>query len=78
MQHRRVDVYIALYLQECKTMHAQLAASIRHLKQAATHLHDAKLIIGTVNTRAAEFIERLLQATREQVRELELLHDKRD
>jgi hypothetical protein len=56
-------------------MHSQLAATIRHLKQAVTHLHDAKLIIETVNKTAAEFIERLVQATRQQVRELELINN---
>ena len=59
-------------------MHAQIAASLRHLKQALTHLHDAKLIIEGVNKTAAEFIERLVQGTREQIRELEVARDGQD
>jgi hypothetical protein len=60
-------------------MHAQIAASLRHLKQAVTHLHDARLIIDGVNKNAAHFIERLIQGTREQVKELELLvNDRQD
>ncbi len=56
-------------------MHAQIAASLRHLKQALTHLHDAKLIIEGVNKTAAEFIDRLVHGTREQIRELEAARD---
>ena len=59
-------------------MHAQIAASLRHLKQALTHLHDAKLIIEGVNKTAADFIERLVHATREQIRELEAAKDGQD
>jgi hypothetical protein len=60
-------------------MHAQIAASLRHLKQAVTHLHDARLIIEGVNKTAAQFIERLIQGTREQVKELELtINDSQD
>ncbi len=54
-------------------MQAQITASIRHLKQAAHHLHDAKLIIECVNKTAAQFIEGLLHGTREQIRELEAI-----
>ena len=54
-------------------MHVQIAASLRHLKQAAHHLNDAKLVIEGVNKTAAQFIEGLLQSTREQIRELEVL-----
>ena len=59
-------------------MHAQIAASLRHLKQALTHLHDAKLIIEGVNKTAAEFIDRLVQGTREQIRELEAAKERPD
>ena len=59
-------------------MHAQIAASSRHLKQALTHLHDAKLIIEGVNRTAADFIERLVHGTREQIRELEAAKDGHD
>ena len=54
-------------------MQAQITASLRHLKQAAHHLHDAKLIIEGVNKTAAQFIEDLLKGTREQIRDLEVL-----
>jgi ABC-type transporter Mla subunit MlaD len=60
-------------LKEANPMHAQIAASLRHLKQAVTHLHDARLIIEGVNKTAAQFIDRLTQGTREQIKELELL-----
>jgi hypothetical protein len=53
-------------------MHAQLAASLRHLKQALTHLDDAKLTIEAIDKTAAQYIEQLLVATREQIRRLEL------
>ncbi len=54
-------------------MQAQITASIRHLKQAAHHLLDAKLIIEGVNKTAAQFIEGLLKGTREQIRDLEVI-----
>jgi hypothetical protein len=59
-------------------MHAQIAATLRHLKQALTHLHDAKLIIETVNGAAAQFIGTLITATREQIRALELVNNRKD
>jgi hypothetical protein len=52
-------------------MYAQIAASLRHLKQAVIHLHDAKLIIAGVSKSAAEFIDTIIKATRAQVKELE-------
>ena len=59
-------------------MHAQIVATLRHLKQALIHLHDAKLIIEGVNKTAADFIERLVHGTREQIRELEATRDRND
>jgi hypothetical protein len=53
-------------------MHAQIAATLRHLKQAFTHLHDARLIIENVDKATAQVIGDLAQATREQIRRLEL------
>jgi hypothetical protein len=52
-------------------MHAQIAASLRHLKQAVTHLHDAKLIIEVIDKAAASYIEQLLRPTRDLVKHLE-------
>ena len=54
------------------------AASLRHLKQAVTHLHDAKLIIESVNKSAAQFIERLIHGTREQIKELDAINNRQD
>lgn len=54
-------------------MHFQIAATLRHLKQALHHLHDAKLIIEGVNKTAAHFIDALMQGTRDQIRELEVI-----
>lgn len=56
-------------------MHTQIAASLRHLKQAIIHLHDAKLIIETVDKAAAEYIELLVRATRDQTKRLEQVCD---
>jgi hypothetical protein len=56
-------------------MHAQIAASLRHLKQAVTHLRDAKLIIEAIDKAAAHYIEQLMQATRDQIRRLEHIND---
>lgn len=56
-------------------MHAQIAASLRHLKQALTHLHDARLIIEAIDKTAAHYIEQLVHATREQIKRLENLND---
>ena len=53
------------------SMYAQIAASLRHLKQAVIHLHDAKLIIAGLSQSAAEFIDTIIRATRAQVKELE-------
>lgn len=54
-------------------MHAQIAATLWHLKQAITHLHDARLIIEGADKSAAQTIGELMHATREQIRRLELL-----
>jgi hypothetical protein len=56
-------------------MHAQIAAALRHLKQAVTHLHDAKLIVEAIDKAAAHYIEQLIQAAREQIRRLEHVND---
>jgi hypothetical protein len=52
-------------------MHAQIAASLRHLKQAVTHLHDARLIIEVIDQTAAQYIEQLARAIRDQVKRFE-------
>jgi hypothetical protein len=44
---------------------------LRHLKQAVTHLHDAKLIIEVIDKAAASYIEQLLRPTRDLVKHLE-------
>ena len=51
-------------------MHTQIAATLRHLKQAFIHLHDARLIIENVDKATAQVIGDL--ATREQIRRLGL------
>ncbi len=56
-------------------MHAQIAATLRHLKQALTHLHDAKLIIEAIDKAAANYIEQLVRATRDQIKHFEQLND---
>jgi hypothetical protein len=56
-------------------MHAQIAASLRHLKQALTHLHDARLIVETIDKAAADYIEQLVRATRDQIKRFEQLTD---
>jgi hypothetical protein len=58
-------------------MHAQIAATLRHLKEALIHLHDAKLIIEVIDKTAAHYIEQLLQATRDQIKRLEGVNDGR-
>ncbi len=56
-------------------MHAQIAASLRHLKQAVTHLHDAMLIIQAIDKATAHYIEQLIGASRDQIKLLEQLLD---
>ena len=43
-------------------MQAQIAASLRHLKEAAAHLSDAALAIGDADKTASANIDHLLQA----------------
>jgi hypothetical protein len=52
-------------------MQAHLAATLRHLKEALTHLHDARLIIGGFDKLVAANLEILVRATREEIRKLE-------
>ncbi len=54
-------------------MHAQTAAALRHLKQAVTHLHDARLIIEGADKTTAQYIGELIHATREQIKRIELI-----
>ena len=56
-------------------MQAQIAATLRHLKQSVTHLHDAKLIIEVIDKAAAQYIEQLVRATRDQIKRFEQLDD---
>ncbi len=54
-------------------MHAQISASLHHLKQALSHLHNAKLIIEPADKVAAQSIEELVRATQSQIKRLEQL-----
>jgi len=52
-------------------MQAQIAASLRHLKEAAAHLSEAALAIGEADKLAAANIDHLLQAALAEIRRLE-------
>jgi hypothetical protein len=52
-------------------MHAQIDAGLLHLKQAVSHLHNAKLIIEAIDETASHSIEQLIRATRDQIKRLE-------
>ncbi len=43
--------------------------------EALTHLHDAKLIIGAIDKAAANYIDQLVRATRDQIKHFEQLND---
>jgi hypothetical protein len=55
-------------------MQAQIAASLRHLKESAAHLSDAALAIGDADELASANIEHLLHAVLAEIRRLERLH----
>lgn len=55
-------------------MQAQIAASLRHLKEAAAHLSEAALALGDADQTAAANIDRLLQSLSAKIRRLEQLH----
>ena len=59
-------------------MQAQIAASLRHLKEAVAHLSDAALAIGDADKMAAANIDHLLQAALTEIRRLELLNFRQD
>lgn len=59
-------------------MQAQIAASLRHLKEAAAHLSDAALAIGDADKMAAANINHLLLALLAQIRHLEQLNFQQD
>jgi len=59
-------------------MQAQIAASLRHLKEAAAHLSDAVLAIGDADKTSAANIDHLLQAAFAEIRRLELLNCPQD
>ena len=52
-------------------MQAQIAASLRHLKEAAAHLSEAACAIGDANKIGAANIEHILQAALAENRRLE-------
>jgi len=55
-------------------MQAQIAASLRHLKEAVAHLSDAVLAIGDTDKTASANIDHLLQGAVAEIRRLELLN----
>lgn len=59
-------------------MQAQIAASLRHLKEAAAHLSDAALVIGDADKLASANIDHLLQAALAEIRRLEQLYSRQD
>ena len=59
-------------------MQAQIAASLRHLKEAAAHLSEAALAIGEADKLAAANIDHLLQAALAEIRRLEELNSQQD
>ena len=59
-------------------MQAQIAASLRHLKEAAAHLSDAALAISDTDKMAAANIDHLLQAALAEIRRLEQLNSRQD
>ena len=58
-------------------MQAQIAATLRHLKEALTHLHDAALIIEGIDKATAQAIAELVKATRHQIKQIEFANDGR-
>ena len=52
-------------------MQAQIAASLRHLKEAAAHLSEAAGAIGEADQVAAANIDHILRATLTEIRHLE-------
>jgi hypothetical protein len=56
-------------------MHAQIAATLRHLKQALTHLHDTRFIIEGIDKIAAATIDQLVRATCDQIKRFEQAYE---
>ena len=54
-------------------MKAQIAASLRYLKQAAAHLSDAGLVLAGPDKTVSAGIDDLLRGVRAEIRRLELL-----
>ena len=52
-------------------MQAQVAASLRHLKEAAAHLSQAAVAIGEADELAAANIEQILRVALAEIRRLE-------
>jgi len=52
-------------------MDAQIDASLLHLRQAVSHLHNARLVIEAIDKTAAHCIDQLIKATRDQIQRLE-------
>jgi hypothetical protein len=52
-------------------MQAQVAASLRHLKEAAAHLSEAAVAIGKTDQIAAANVEHILRSTLAEIRHLE-------
>jgi hypothetical protein len=59
-------------------MQAQIAASLRHLKEAAAHLSETALAIGDADKLASANIDRLLQAALAEIKRLEQLNLSQD
>ncbi len=59
-------------------MQAQIASSLRHLKEAAAHLSDAALAIGDADKTAAANIDHMLQVALAEIRRLELSNFRQD
>jgi len=57
----------------CLAMQAQIAASLRNLKQAAAHLSDAGLALAGADQKTSARIDDLLRGVRAEIGRLELL-----
>jgi HEPN domain-containing protein len=54
-------------------MYSQIHSTLLHLRQAVSHLHNAKLIIEAIDKAASHSIEQLIRAARDQIKHLEQL-----
>ncbi len=55
-------------------MQAQIAASLRYLKEAAARLADAAISLGNTDSTASANIDRLKRGVLAEIRRLEQLH----